>query len=1515
MLLLECTYTSLDLEVKRHSRPEEEASSDVLRPGEPGPVFFYYSDIIFHFSREGEQNDSRDLDAVAVCRGSSHGTSRSDFLPGIVQDTKDVGESAGRQAFSSAPASALASPYLHAYDPQTSHAQLGRRDSLPNCFAALTASSDSLRKARHFGNQSVFTFRLPYASPSLERRLSGAEQCAVQTAAALCADSGLQHFASSVRTAAHLLAAGRARAAAASSLLQRLPQQRRSALVVQGNLERHLELATSWLAALLRRVEDERRLQQPLIDGLDSLLNLLHSTVLPKGLQKPRQVSQTGASSSRTQPMRTLAEALDIETVHYHVDRVIAQREHLYEHLKALRSRCDEAALEASAAGRRAVSVAERAGAVEEEALRIEAAGREHEALFHKVLEALPPPPIAYSQYSPEQLEERRERQAAALQELRKLATEQAACEERLAVLWSRRGDELARAVSRVFEGKMEVKREHNLGLMLREAAQRVAIAVLQLGRLYALPRACALALQECARRRRFRCTYTLAAKTAQTQLNEMRTNEEEMRLRFLESCGHALPLSLFGALRQYEVPRVAVEGPEDFDTDLESVGGTGFFEGADSTGFGSQDKDDDSSDSGFGPEKESDKKQTLYGFGMQTATRATRPFEQQGGMHFHGAGGKNTSHKQGPFEEAEENRVEKKLLEASTSESALAATAAVEALLLGMLQAGAEEERAALTRAAQVDLQELLTQWRVEATADRSEFSSMNGSNNWKQRERGGLPLGGPVNSPSLSLDVNTAPPSSSSICRRASLSEESAAGPAARINGHDILKLTALETRGVEPAHATTTGDEEKASAFSSFLGSEDRTAILARQTGRLRPPEYKEKPRIRIRSACPSVDREARTPRGLPSTDQCSVTTDEQRSLGQPRAVACEEQAGDEGFELHSLVGGEAGRRGTTLLRDSIGTTEGRGGEVSVANAKAAELATPAAASRDVSFSGPTSSGLFTSSSSHLLSYTSSSLSSTTVSASPFSSSAFCPESSSSSISSGLVGSSLSSPSPRREKRNVSSAAGPLSECGMRLAPRSLRGETPHAIVDGLDRASQNQDAETPPERRDALEKKILGPRASQDNNRTVPSYEDRLPSGSGKLREERDKRYGAGSEKEAGTQAKDLSSEGAHRPLFGTSRDGTHVSSSTPFSFSSSVMTSSSFTADITGSPGGPLSSSCPSGSPLVAPCAVSSASSSPFPSTFSATSSFPSSVGAAADPSSSVGAASSPARSSPQSASSSTLAASTEAQPRFAVYSVSPGTTAFSASFSSASSLFSSTSPSSCRLSASFSGPSSSAATSSSPSYPASLSCPAGGADGLLSVSSLLPSSLDFPPSSSASPGPPPSSTSSPSQSSPGAFCRSPPAVPVVTEGRGGTPPSRLPVTLLHRWSSTLAENPREETHASSEKSQSSELSLLCLSSVGQQRGPVGVVLFLAVLAAASCLFRTSEQDRHAATSPMYRLGARHSARSIVRYVATQIDKPGTHSATANAHAKVESRRRLRASVCGQRESSSLLFPA
>ncbi|PHJ22854.1 hypothetical protein CSUI_003304 [Cystoisospora suis] len=882
VLLLECTYTSLDLEVKRHTRSEEEAPSGVLRPGEPGPIFFYYSDLIFYFCK-GEQGDGREFGAVDGDRESSQLTSHSEFLRAreATQNRNDADELTGRQGIASAPASALSSPYLLAYDSQASRPHLGRRDSLPSSFGDATASGDSWKKGGSPGNHPVVFFRLPYASPSLERRLTGAEQCAVQTAAALCTDTGLQHFASSVRTAAHLLAAGRARAAAAASLLQRLPQQRRSALVVQGNLVRHLELATSWLAALLRRVEDERRLQQPLIDGLDPLLNLLHSTVLPKSLQKPKQSGQTAAASSKSQPiMRTLADALDIETVHYHVDRVIAQREQVYGHLKALQSRCDEAAVEASAAGRRAVSVAERAGAVEEEALRIEAAGRDHEVLFHRVLEALPPPPIAYSQYSPEQLEERRERQTAALQELRKIAGEQAACEERLAILWARRGEEFARAVSRVFEGKMEVKREHNLGLMLREAAQRVAVAVLQFGRLYALPRACALALQECARRRRFRCTYTSAAKSAQTQLDEMRLNEEELRLRFLESCGHALPLSLFGALRQYEVPRVAVEGPEDFDTDLEMIGGE--CDEPDSIELRIQDKDDDSSDSGFDPpDKVNNKSQALYTFGVQTVARATYPayHGQQGRMPSNrGTGGKTTASNH--HEESEDNRIEKKLLEASTSESLIAATAAVEALLAGMLQTGAEEERDVYTRAAKADLQDLLSQWRLEATVDKDNLPLMAASGNLPQERRisplGVTPVyksGSPL---SVSSDQKTSLLSSScSVYGIPTIYEESAGLPLHAIRpliGEDadrddvsMAGRSFMETRKMDNGGETTTTDDDgkpQSSASSLSLPSKDRTAVHARQVGSLLPPESKEKPRIRIRSPCLSpVDREAR------------------------------------------------------------------------------------------------------------------------------------------------------------------------------------------------------------------------------------------------------------------------------------------------------------------------------------------------------------------------------------------------------------------------------------------------------------------------------------------------------------------------------------------------------------------------------------------------------------------------------------------------------------------------------
>ncbi|RQX70485.1 hypothetical protein TGCAST_251460, partial [Toxoplasma gondii CAST] len=560
LLLLEQTSTSLEYEVDRHR--EGSPASLLLQPGEPGPIFSFRLDFLFSPLNSGSTGPSeapREETAARSASGNSFSVSASSAVPWACKRGHRPESLAARAC----PAP-FDSVHLHTYQPLR----------VDEASADCAASTCGFR----------FPFPLPYASSSLDKRLSSAEQRAVQTASALCTDSGLQPFASSVRTAAQLLAAGRARALAAAALLRRLPLQRRAARVVQGNLERHLHLAARWLGALSARLEEERRLQQPLFDGLPALFSLFASCALPPSFQRgpcregdgckaaeagDAAVAGAGLGDSPPRCFATLADALDLATLEKHVRRVAAQRDRVYIHLEEVERRCGEACEAALAAGRRAVAVADAGGALEEEALRVEAAGQEAASLFRKVLEALPPPPIAYSQYSPEQLRERQRRQAVALQELRRVAEEQASSEERVARLWARRGAEYLSALRRAFEGKMEVKRNHDVGRLVSDAAQRVAISTLQLGRLYAVPRACALAVQEARRRRRFRWTYTAAARAAQAQLDRARRGEEAARLRFLESCGHALPASLFAPLRHCAVPPVFVQGPAEFDEQL----------------------------------------------------------------------------------------------------------------------------------------------------------------------------------------------------------------------------------------------------------------------------------------------------------------------------------------------------------------------------------------------------------------------------------------------------------------------------------------------------------------------------------------------------------------------------------------------------------------------------------------------------------------------------------------------------------------------------------------------------------------------------------------------------------------------------------------------------------------------------------------------------------------------------------------------------------------------------------
>ncbi|CBZ56231.1 conserved hypothetical protein [Neospora caninum Liverpool] len=565
VLILERTSTSLAFEVNRHRDSSPHPSGACLQPGEPGPIFCYRLDLLFS---PLDAALVRPVDAPREGDTTCAGAEKPDALSAFAAARQ--GQTDGLDGANAATPFAPASTHLHTY-----HAQ------------SLLTEPGSVSEHRGWGSRlgRAVPFPLPYASPSLEKRLSSAEQRAVQTASALCTDSGLQHFAASVRTAAQLLAAGRARAQAAAALLRRLPLQRQSALVVQGNLERHLDVASRWLSTLSSRLAEDRRLQQPLFDGLPSLFALFASCILPRSLHaQAGDCSALGCDDSQQNPAfsasapsfapapSTLGDALDLATIERHVAGLEAQREQMYVQLKELERRCSEACEAASAAGRRAVTVAERGGAIEEESRRIEAAGQEQEMLFHRVLEALPPPPIAYSQYSPDQLHERQRRQSAALQELRRVAEEQAASEERVARLWARRGDEFLSALRRSFQGKIEVKHHRDVGLLLNEASQRVAISVLQLGRLYAVPRACALAVQECQRRRRFRCAYTAAARAAQEQLDRARSGEEAARLHFLETCGHALPVSLFEPLRECDVPRVYVQGPADFDQNLASL-------------------------------------------------------------------------------------------------------------------------------------------------------------------------------------------------------------------------------------------------------------------------------------------------------------------------------------------------------------------------------------------------------------------------------------------------------------------------------------------------------------------------------------------------------------------------------------------------------------------------------------------------------------------------------------------------------------------------------------------------------------------------------------------------------------------------------------------------------------------------------------------------------------------------------------------------------------------------------
>ncbi|KYK62952.1 hypothetical protein TGPRC2_251460B, partial [Toxoplasma gondii TgCatPRC2] len=186
------------------------------------------------------------------------------------------------------------------------------------------------------------------------------------------------------------------------------------------------------------------------------------------------------------------------------------------------------------------------------------------------------------------------------------------------------------------------------------------------------------------------------------------RRGEEAARLRFLESCGHALPASLFAPLRHCAVPPVFVQGPAEFDEQLVGLSSLDFAsflpggmgprsETASTETAGADRREKREADATPGSQRgvdagpgaaspERDRRRGEKGMLSSNGERGEAP-EEEGPPEEDGP----PAHRRGfsPLAETQEEEFEQKLMRAAMSDASAAARLAAERLHATLLSRG----------------------------------------------------------------------------------------------------------------------------------------------------------------------------------------------------------------------------------------------------------------------------------------------------------------------------------------------------------------------------------------------------------------------------------------------------------------------------------------------------------------------------------------------------------------------------------------------------------------------------------------------------------------------------------------------------------------------------------------------------------------------------------------------------------------------------------------------------------
>lgn len=186
-----------------------------------------------------------------------------------------------------------------------------------------------------------------------------------------------------------------------------------------------------------------------------------------------------------------------------------------------------------------------------------------HTRAFAAVAKAAPAPPIAYSNFAPQQLRVLAAHQGAAMEDLQQLQHQQQDLTEQQRAAWTRHCRNQLHLICTCLRGRLVLRQYHEKGLACSSRAQRVDAALVQLRRIYACPAAFAAAARETARRLVFAISFRKAAELAQGVLQRMQQEEQQQRLQFLDRAAASLPAAAFWPLLRIVPQEINIALPE----------------------------------------------------------------------------------------------------------------------------------------------------------------------------------------------------------------------------------------------------------------------------------------------------------------------------------------------------------------------------------------------------------------------------------------------------------------------------------------------------------------------------------------------------------------------------------------------------------------------------------------------------------------------------------------------------------------------------------------------------------------------------------------------------------------------------------------------------------------------------------------------------------------------------------------------------------------------------------------